>query len=126
MRRGKIERSAASFLALGCFVGMALFIPLELRLIAADPTDLSAANDIDHAGIIQSWNAESLARGEKLYNGICITCHGNLTQAGSLPTSRPFFRSRSQISRARLRVLYDEPLAIELWILVSLKHNGVY
>src|SRR5207247_2197327 len=39
-----------------------------------------------------SWNAESLARGEKLYNSICITCHGNLTQAGSLPTSRPFWK----------------------------------
>lgn len=47
---------------------------------------------IDHAGIIRSWNAESFDRGEKLYNSICITCHGNLTQAGSLPTSRPFWK----------------------------------
>ncbi|MEO8425490.1 MAG: DUF6797 domain-containing protein, partial [Verrucomicrobiota bacterium] len=38
------------------------------------------------------WNPESLARGEQLYNSICITCHGNLTQAGSLPTSRPFWK----------------------------------
>jgi cytochrome c5 len=47
---------------------------------------------IDHAGIIRWWNAESLARGEKLYNSLCITCHGNLTQAGSLPASRPFWK----------------------------------
>jgi cytochrome c5 len=47
---------------------------------------------IDHVGIISSWNGESLARGEKLYNSICVTCHGNLTQAGSLPTSRPFWK----------------------------------
>src|SRR5206468_4842569 len=47
---------------------------------------------IDHAGIIRSWNAESLARGEKLYSSICITCHGNLTQSGSLPSSRPFWK----------------------------------
>jgi len=47
---------------------------------------------MDHAGMIQSWNAESLARGEKLYNSICITCHGNTSQAGSLPTSRPFWK----------------------------------
>lgn len=47
---------------------------------------------IDHAIILRSWNAETFARGEKLYNGICITCHGNLTQAGSLPTSRPFWK----------------------------------
>lgn len=51
-----------------------------------------AAESIDHAGIVRGWNAESLKRGEKLYNGICITCHGNLTQAGSLPTSRPFWK----------------------------------
>ncbi|HEU0039620.1 MAG TPA: cytochrome c, partial [Verrucomicrobiae bacterium] len=50
------------------------------------------ADSLDHAGIIRSWNAESLARGEKLYNTICITCHGNLIQAGSLPTSRPFWK----------------------------------
>jgi len=36
---------------------------------------------IDHAGTSRSWNAESLARGEKLYSSICITCHGNLTLA---------------------------------------------
>lgn len=50
------------------------------------------ADSIDHAGIIRSWDAASLTRGEKLYNGICITCHGNLTQPGSLPASRPFWK----------------------------------
>jgi cytochrome c5 len=53
----------------------------------ADP-----AESIDHAGIIRAWNQESFTRGETLYNTICITCHGNLTQAGSLPTSRPFWK----------------------------------
>ena len=57
-----------------------------LAAIAAEP------EAIDHAGIIRSWNAESFERGEKLYNTVCITCHGNLTQAGSLPTSRPFWK----------------------------------
>ncbi len=61
-------------------------------LSAADSTDSPQIDDLDHAGMIRSLNAESFARGEKLYNGICITCHGNLTQAGSLPTSRPFWK----------------------------------
>lgn len=74
-----------------CLVSLTLF---RMTLVgnAADPAGSSAINDIDHAGILRGWNAESLARGEKLYNGICITCHGNLTQAGSLPTSRPFWK----------------------------------
>lgn len=45
-----------------------------------------------HAEFIQSWNGESLARGEKLYHSICVTCHGTPEQAGSLPTSRPFWK----------------------------------
>jgi cytochrome c5 len=75
-------------------VGWSVFLAAtSARILAADvpPVPLEA---IDHADIIRSWNAESLARGEKLYNGICITCHGNLTQAGSLPTSRPFWKER--------------------------------
>ena len=47
---------------------------------------------IDHAGIIRSWDGASLRRGAELYNGICITCHGNLEVAGTLPTSRPFWK----------------------------------
>jgi mono/diheme cytochrome c family protein len=68
-------------------VGLLLPSIAAAQAIATAPTD-----DIDHAGIIRSWNSESLGRGEKLYNGICITCHGNLTQPGSLPTSRPFWK----------------------------------
>lgn len=74
-----------------CLVSIAVF-QRALTGRAAEPAATSAVNDIDHAGIVRAWNAESLARGEKLYNGICITCHGNLTQAGSLPTSRPFWK----------------------------------
>jgi cytochrome c5 len=69
----------------GCVAGM--ICP------AAGEAESPAPNEtLDHAGIIRSWNAESLVRGEKLYNATCITCHGNLNQAGSLPTSRPFWK----------------------------------
>ncbi len=59
---------------------------------AAEAAEPPGTNDVDHAGLIRGWNSEGLARGEKLYNSICITCHGNLTQAGSLPTSRAFWK----------------------------------
>lgn len=45
---------------------------------------------IDHAGLISSWNDESLARGEKIYKGLCINCHGTKEAAGSLPTALRF------------------------------------
>jgi cytochrome c5/sugar lactone lactonase YvrE len=77
-----------------------MFSPIAKRLIFFCAASIFCARifgqetteSIDHAGIIRSWNAESFARGEKLYNTVCITCHGNLTQAGSLPTSRPFWK----------------------------------
>ena len=80
-------------------MGRALVLPALLlmfaglqRIDAANPAEVPASDEIDHAGIIRAWNAESLERGSKLYNGICITCHGSPTQAGSLPTSRPFWK----------------------------------
>lgn len=76
--------------AIGCFTK--LVVALLGVLVARGAETPPAVEAMDHVGIIRSWNAESLARGEKLYNGICITCHGNLTQAGSLPTSRPFWK----------------------------------
>jgi cytochrome c5 len=45
----------------------------------------------DHAGIIQSWDEQSFRRGQKLYNAVCLSCHGNLEQPGSIPESRPFW-----------------------------------
>lgn len=69
-------------------VGCASLISL-LALQAQAQVDPAA--EADHAAIIRNWNAESFARGRKLYDAICVTCHGNLTQPGSLPTSRPFW-----------------------------------
>ena len=59
--------------------------------VGAEISELDREASLDHAGIIRAWGSESYRRGEALYNSICITCHGNLTQAGSLPTSRPFW-----------------------------------
>jgi len=46
----------------------------------------------DHAALIQKWDEQSLARGEKLYAVVCITCHGTPEQQGTLPTSRAFWK----------------------------------
>jgi mono/diheme cytochrome c family protein len=50
-----------------------------------------AANaEIDHARLIRSWDQGSLERGALIYNGMCITCHGNQKVEGSLPTALRF------------------------------------
>ncbi len=47
--------------------------------------------DVDHASIIVAWDDAAFKRGQKIYQGLCFACHGNLQQKGSLPTSRPFW-----------------------------------
>ncbi|MDG2123241.1 MAG: c-type cytochrome, partial [Verrucomicrobiales bacterium] len=40
-----------------------------------------------HAALISEWDDASKKRGEKIYNTLCITCHGNMQQPGTLPTA---------------------------------------
>ncbi len=72
-------------------------VPVKLALVAGGGAEIRDAwvqplGDTDHAQIISRWNAESLAEGAKIYNTLCLTCHGSLTQEGSMPTSRHFHR----------------------------------
>ena len=71
--------------------------PLRLQ---ADSAAVRFANlsveplgDIDHASIIRNWDDDALVRGQRVYDAICITCHGNLEKEGTLPTSRKFWEA---------------------------------
>ncbi|MEJ6829751.1 MAG: c-type cytochrome, partial [Akkermansiaceae bacterium] len=44
----------------------------------------------DHQAIISTWNSDSLQRGKKIYQQLCITCHGDETKEGSIPLSLKF------------------------------------
>ncbi|HTL17170.1 MAG TPA: DUF6797 domain-containing protein, partial [Patescibacteria group bacterium] len=63
-------------------------------LCAQTATNQVAADEegVDHARIIEAWNAETLVRGEKLYRTLCLPCHGTPQQQGSLPASRAFWK----------------------------------
>ncbi|MGI9474387.1 MAG: DUF6797 domain-containing protein [Rubripirellula sp.] len=45
---------------------------------------------INHKGMIADWNRKSLKRGQAIYQGLCVNCHGTVEKAGSLPTSLRF------------------------------------
>jgi putative heme-binding domain-containing protein len=61
----------------------------EASLISPAPLS-EYESDLDHAGLIRSWNDKSLSRGKALYNGLCINCHGTKEEAGSLPNALRF------------------------------------
>ena len=45
---------------------------------------------IDHAGILSDLDDNALQRGQKIYNRLCVNCHGTHNRPGSLPTSLKF------------------------------------
>jgi putative heme-binding domain-containing protein len=45
---------------------------------------------LDHRGLIAAWDEDALERGEKIYAGLCVNCHGTVQEPGSLPTSLRF------------------------------------
>lgn len=51
-------------------------------------------SDVDHRGFIEDWSQESFVRGEKIYQSLCINCHGTLEAAGSLATAPRFGQSK--------------------------------
>ncbi len=91
-RRARLSLPEVSF-RLSMVFAAVLIALARLPSAAAEPEAVDPASvNLDHAGIIRDWNDEAFKAGEQLYNTVCITCHGNLTQAGSLPTSRAFWR----------------------------------
>jgi mono/diheme cytochrome c family protein len=56
-------------------------------LTASGPTRAAT-----HAELIGTLDDAALKRGEQVYRGLCITCHGTTAQPGTLPTSRVFHR----------------------------------
>ena len=47
-------------------------------------------NSVDHAGILQSLDAASQARGKATYDNLCANCHGTDGQTPALPVSPAF------------------------------------
>ncbi len=65
----------------------------QLRPIGAtDPGPPVPAYEatLDHRGLIENWDAETLTQGSEIYRLRCASCHGDLSNEGSMPTSLRF------------------------------------
>src|SRR4051812_10909595 len=83
MGRGKTDRPRAGTFAKIVSRFPRAIVALFLPLLTVSVPESNAVEGKTHADLIQRWNAESLARGEKLYHSICVTCHGTPEKAGS-------------------------------------------
>ncbi|MEM7143900.1 MAG: DUF6797 domain-containing protein [Verrucomicrobiota bacterium] len=66
---------------------LALTVTLALATLAHAK---EPPNAVDHAGIIQSFDDESFAAGETIYQSLCTNCHGADGVTPPLPTARAF------------------------------------
>ncbi len=86
-------------LALG-LVGLSTVLPAQdLALPPGAPLLPESAlpdyeKNLDHAGLIRSWNKASLTRGAKIYQRACHACHGDLNLPGSIPNALRFAEGR--------------------------------
>jgi putative heme-binding domain-containing protein len=70
------------------------------RALRPDPSQVAGMNVpayeamIDHAGMIAALNAESIERGEAIYDRVCANCHGTKQKPGTMPTALLFASGR--------------------------------
>ncbi|MDA7888610.1 c-type cytochrome, partial [Akkermansiaceae bacterium] len=48
----------------------------------------------DHRDIVSRWGKDSFNRGQKIYQQLCITCHGTAEQEGSIPIALKFHEGK--------------------------------
>ncbi len=68
--------------------------PITVRCAAGSVTfanpSVEPLAEADHKRIVGAWDHNSLDRGARIYNGLCITCHGTDKVEGTLPTALRF------------------------------------
>ena len=55
---------------------------------------ISKLGEADHSQIVSNWDHNSLDRGARIYNGLCVTCHGTDKLEGTLPTALRFHKGQ--------------------------------
>ncbi len=86
---------------------------------------------LDHAGLIQSWNGESLKRGEAIYQRVCANCHGTKDRPGSLPNSLRFAEGKFKNGSEPLAMYQTMTrgfglMAPQTWMVPSQKYDVIH
>ena len=86
---------------------------------------------LDHAGLIESWNDESLLRGEAIYQRVCANCHGTLDRPGSLPNSLRFAEGKFKNGSEPLAMYQTLTrgfglMAPQAWMVPSQKYDVIH
>ena len=67
------------------------FISLLISVIPAFGQQAKVEpNTVDHAGILKKLGPKNFAKGQDIYNNLCINCHGSDGKTPALPIARAF------------------------------------
>jgi len=88
-------------------------------------------SQLDHAGLIGTWDDAALKRGEAIYKRVCANCHGTHDQPGSLPTSLRFaegkFKNGSDpLAMYRTLTHGFGQMAPQSWMVPSQKYDVIH
>ncbi|MFT4540642.1 MAG: putative heme-binding domain-containing protein [Planctomycetota bacterium] len=87
--------------------------------------------DIDHAGFLRDLDQAAFERGETIYQGMCINCHGTHDKEGSLPTSMKF-ASQAFKNGSDPHTLYQTltrgfgMMSAQTWMVPSQKYDVIH
>ena len=78
------------------FLTAALISQLNAQMLLPESSLPEYEQDIDHARLIKNQSHGVRKRGEKVYQNLCMNCHGDLKNVGSIPTSLRFAEGKFQ------------------------------
>ena len=88
----------SAFLILACQTGETPSASVDSMSYLLPESSLnSIESHLDHAGIIEALDEESMKRGGRTYNYNCINCHGNMEVEGSIPLATKFWQDTLKV-----------------------------
>ena len=86
---------------------------------------------IDHAGFIRDLDRAAFDRGRKIYERVCMNCHGTVEEEGSLPTSlrfasQPFKAGSDPYTMYRTLTRGYGMMVAQTWMVPSEKYDVIH
>lgn len=81
---------------IAAFLFASLVTPLSAQFLLPENDLPEYEQDIDHARLIKQKDKKTIALGRKIYDNLCMNCHGTVDKAGSIPNSLRFAQGTFQ------------------------------
>ncbi|MEJ6578958.1 MAG: c-type cytochrome [Akkermansiaceae bacterium] len=100
-------------------------------IVKVTKVQLEPLAEVDHAKMIGDLDQVSFERGARIYNGLCLTCHGDQKIEGSLPTALRFHtgefkNGKDPLSMYRTLTKGYNQMVAQPWMTPQQKHDVIH